>query len=338
MKPVAIGVVGLGNFGEVHLQALGQMPEFEIVSVCSRSAERAQQMAAKYGARRWYTDTRDLAADPEVEAVDVVNEVARHAETMQIALAAGKHVLVEKPLSARLDETEAVLRLAEEKKRIVMVGYIERYDPRRAMIKQRITSGELGELVSLYGRRNNGQQYLSWPRFQRWPLIIEPGIHTVDMLLWLAESPVQRVYAVGRSHNEWHTIDTWWAMLEFANGAIGVVEQVWHIPQGGPAEWDQDNFIEVIGLKGTVQMRDPTDAFWVWTSGTTRSPDFYLLPEVTGQMVGALRNELGYFARCVRSGEPPTWGTPAEIRHTTQVALAIVESAAQKRPIELKQV
>ena len=181
MKPVRVGVVGLGAFGEMHTRTLSQMAEFEVVAVCSRSADRAKEVAETFGVRRWYTDVRDLADDPEVEAVDVVTEVARHAEAAQVALAAGKHVLVEKPLSARMDETEAVLRLAEEKKRIVMVGYIERYDPRRAMVREQVSSGELGEVIALYGRRNCGQQYLSKPCFQRWPLISEPGIHTVDI-------------------------------------------------------------------------------------------------------------------------------------------------------------
>lgn len=336
MKPVRIGVVGLGVFGEVHTRTLSQMAEFEVVAVCSRSADRAKEVAKIFGARRWYTDVGDLADDPEVEAVDVVTEVARHAEVAQIALAAGKHVLVEKPLSARLDETEAVLRLAEEKERIVMVGYIERYDPRRAMIRERISSGELGEVVSLYGRRNCGRQYLSKPRFQRWPLIIEPGIHTVDMLIWLAGSRVGRVYAVGRSHNEWNITDTWWATLEFTNGAVGVIEQVWHIPEEVPADWPHDNYLEVIGTKGTAQMRDPTDAFWVWASGTTRSLDFYLSPEVAGQVTGALRNELGCFARCVSTGQRPALGTPDEVRHGIRVALAVVESAKHGRPVEVE--
>ncbi len=336
MRPVRIGVIGLGKFGEVHVRALSQMAEFELVAVCSRSPERAAQVAEKYGLRRWYADAHDLAADPEIEAVDVVTEVGRHAEVVQIALAAGKHVLVEKPLSARLDETEAVLRLAEEKQRIVMVGYIERYDPRRAMIRERIASGELGEIVSLYGRRNCGRRYLSMPRFQRLPVIVEPGIHTVDMLLWLAGSRVERVYAVGRSHNEWGIIDTWWATLEFTSGAVGVVEQVWQLPEGGPKDWPQDNCLEVIGTKGTVQMRDPNDSFWVWTSARTCSPDYYLVPEVVGQATGALRNELNYFARCVLNGEQPTMGTPDEIRHTTQVALAIVQSAEQGRVVDLE--
>jgi predicted dehydrogenase len=336
MRPVRIGVVGLGAFGEAHTRALSQMAEFEVVAVCSRSEDRAKEVADAFGVRRWYTDVRDLAGDPEVEAVDVVTEVARHAETAQIALAAGKHVLVEKPLSARLDETEAVLRLAEERGRILMVGYIERYDPRRATIRERIASGELGEVVSLYGRRNCGHAFLNKPRFQRWPLIIEPGIHTVDMLTWLAGSPVDRVYAVGRSHNAWNITDTWWATLEFASGAVGVIEQVWHVPEEVPADWPHDNYLEVIGRRGTAQMRDPTDAFWTWASGAARSPDFYLSPRVAGQVTGALRNELSYFAHCVTSGQPPTLGTPDEIRHAIRVALAIVESAAQGRPVEVE--
>ncbi len=244
-------------------------------------------------------------------------------------------MLVEKPLSARIDETESVLRLAEDRDRLVMVGYIERYDPRRAMIRQQVVSGELGEVVSVYARRNCGREYLDWPRFQRWPVIVEPGIHSVDMLIWLAGSAVTRVYAVGRSHNENGIIDTWWATLEFENGAVGAIEQVWQMPKGVAAEWDQDNFLEVIGTVGTSQMRDPSDAFWTWTSDKTLSRDYHLLPEVAGQVVGALRNELACFARRVRTGEHAGIATPEEIRHTTKVALAIVESATRRRPIDL---
>lgn len=337
MTPVRIGVAGLGNFGEVHVRALHQMPEFELVGVYSRSAERAAEIAARYGIRRWCTDLHDFARDPEIEAVAVVTDVARHAEVACAMLGAGKHVFVEKPLSARMDETEAVLRLAGERKRIVMVGYIELYDPRRAIIRDRIVSGDLGQIVSLYGRRNCGRQYLQWSRFQRWPLILEPGIHTIALLTWLARSPVRRVYAVGRCHNEWQITDTWWATLEFASGAIGVIEQVWQMPQGNASEFDQDNVLEVIGTQGTVQMRDPTDAFWMWTPGSTLSPDFYLLPEVHGQIVGALRHELAHFAQCIRRNEWPDTSLPDDIRHVTRVGLAIVASAEQRRIVEIDQ-
>ena len=105
MRPVRIGVAGLGMFGEVHIQAMSRIPEFELVSVCSRSEERARQIAETYGVSRWYTDLQSFAADPEIEAVDIVNEVGRHAEVAQVALEAGKDVLVEKPLSARMDES-----------------------------------------------------------------------------------------------------------------------------------------------------------------------------------------------------------------------------------------
>ena len=335
MRRVRIGVAGLGKFGEVHVQAISRIPEFELVSVCSRSEERAKQIAQTYGVSRWYTDLQSFAADPEIEAVDVVNEVGRHAEAAQLALNAGKDVLVEKPLSARMDEVEAVLRLAEEKGRVLMVGYIERYDPRRAGMREQVASGELGDVVSLYGRRNCGRHFLSMPRFQLWPLIIEPGIHTVDMLLWLAGSRVERVSAVGRSHNEWDTIDTWWATLEFRSGAVGVIEQIWHIPKGAPASWLHDNCLEVIGTEGSVQMRDPHDAFWSWTPEGTCSQDYYLNIEVAGQAAGAMANELRYFARCVSNGEQPTLGTPDEIRHATEVALAIVASARTECPVEL---
>ena len=203
------------------------------------------------------------------------------------------------------------------------------------MLREQVASGELGEVVSLYGRRNAGRRFVSMPRFQVWPVVIEPGIHTVDMLIWLAGSRVERVYAVGRCHNEWNVIDTWLATLEFEGGAAGVIEQVWHIPEGAPGSWPHDNYIEVVGTEGIVHMRDPTDDFWTWSSERTTSPDYHLIADVAGQVVGALRNELSTFARCVSTGERPTLGTHDEIRHATRVALAIVESAEKRTPVDV---
>ncbi len=333
MSRTKIGVIGLGEHGVRHARLFTEQPEAEVVAVSSRDPERAKAVAGQYGIRRWYSDYRALVQDPDVEAVDVVTEVSRHAEVVRSALAAGKHVLVEKPLSLDLADVDRILELAERQKRVLMVCYIERFDPRRAMIKSQIEQGQLGPLVSLYGRRNAVRRFFDMPRFRTHPIVLEPGIHTVDLALWFAAEPVKKVYAAMRQVAEPTIADVFWAMLTFESGLVGVVEEIWAMPNGAPANLDAA--WEVIGTRGTIQLRDPADSFTIWTADGAKSPDTHIGPEVAGQLSGALRNEFGYFLSCVRANRPPTYGTAEEIRQVTRVGLAIVESAVKGEVVRL---
>ena len=132
--------------------------------MCSRSEERAREIAGETGAKKWFTDYEEMMKDPDVEAVDICTELARHTEIAAAALQSGKHVFSEILLSKSLEETDQLISLREESGTIFMVGFTERFDVRRAMVKSRIDSGELGDLVSLYGRRNCSRRALDNPR------------------------------------------------------------------------------------------------------------------------------------------------------------------------------
>lgn len=333
MRAVKVGVVGLGDHGVRHTRLFSEMPDAQVVAVCSRDARRAREVAEQYGATRWYADYAEMMRDPEIEAVDVVTEVGRHGEVVLEALRHDKHVLVEKPLSLSLEETDRVLELAAERKRVLMVCYIERFDPRRALIKKQIEQGSLGPLVSLYGRRNAVRRFFDMPRFRAHPIVLEPGIHTVDLMLWYAAEPVRKVFAATRRVAEPGVADVFWAMLTFESGLVGVIEEIWAMPNGAPANLDAA--WEIIGTRGTIQLRDPSDAFSIWTADGVKSPDTHIGPEVAGQISGALRNEFSYFIACVRKNQPPAFGTPEEIRQVTRVGQAIVDSAVGGEVINL---
>ncbi|MFO7698664.1 MAG: Gfo/Idh/MocA family oxidoreductase, partial [Anaerolineae bacterium] len=102
MDRLGVGVIGLGVFGERHARIYASMPEVRLVAVCSRSADRGQEVAGRLGFLRYYTDMADILADPEVDAVSITTEPVRHAEMALTALQAGKHVLLEKPIATNL--------------------------------------------------------------------------------------------------------------------------------------------------------------------------------------------------------------------------------------------
>ena len=333
MNRARIGVIGLGRFGVQHARVLAQLPHVELTAVCSRSAERAGSIAASYDVPRHYTDYRDLIRDPDVDAIDIVTEVDRHTEIALDALQLRKHVFSEILLTDSPDENDRLIDETERSGAVFMVGFLERFDVRRANIKQKIDAGELGELVSIYGRRNIWRGILDAPRFKSYPLVIQPGIHTIDQLLWMAGEEVREVYARNRSMAEPGRPDTWWAMLTFESGLVGVIEQSFFMPDGR-LYWS-DAGLEVVGTDGTAHITEPNDAAWIWTGEATSSPDLYLSPELHGRIVGALEQELTHFADCVIERRTPAHGTLRDARNALNVGLAVVASAREERAIHL---
>jgi len=185
--------VGLGTFGLKHARVLAQLPQVELTGVCSRSAERAKEVATTYGTK-YFTDYRDMLRDSDIEAVDIVTEVDRHAEIGLAALEHDKHVFCEILATISMEESIRLMEKTEISQAFFMVGFLERFDVRRALIKQRVDRGEVGRLVSVYGRHNAWRGFLDAPRFKPFPLILQPGIHTIDQLLWLAQEEVKEVY------------------------------------------------------------------------------------------------------------------------------------------------
>src|SRR5262249_20300987 len=144
-----------------------------------------------------------------------------------------------------------------------MVGFIERFDARRALAKQKIEQGTLGQLVSLYVRRNAWRGFLDVPRDQPYPLILQPGILSIDQLLCMAQDKVREVYARTRSLASPGKADAWWIMLTFESGLIGVIEQSYFVPDIRLL-WCDVHF-EAVGTQATYQFHEPNDSAWLWT-------------------------------------------------------------------------
>lgn len=131
MAAIGIGIIGCGKATQtLHLPSLQQLSgRLRLAAVCDASAAVAQAVAARWGARRWTTDPAALLAGADVEAVLVANPNRFHVATATAALAAGKHVLAEKPAAMSLADLDALIAAAQRAGRIVQVGYMRRFAP-----------------------------------------------------------------------------------------------------------------------------------------------------------------------------------------------------------------
>lgn len=330
MNQVRIGLIGCGNFGESHLQAFRAVAGAEITAVFDTDRNRALRIAHQFGISRVCDSIEEICRAPELSAIDVVTPEHTHLDPVLTALACGKHVFVEKPLATDLAECDAMIAASQTAARFLMVGHILRFETKYAMLRDEIASDRLGKAVSMHARRNRPKSLL--PLYGRTHPALENCIHDVDLMLWYVNAPVRQVrgyarHATGRKHPE-----TFWGVLEFEGGAIGVIETIWMLPDAGLM---LDDAFQFVGTEGVANIQLHPSTFAVLRKDGYCVPDVSYDPRVGGAARGALREELAYFCECVAADRAPEVVTAIDAKRAVRVVLALIESAENGRDISL---
>jgi predicted dehydrogenase len=152
-EPVTLGIAGLGPWGANLARNFNDLAR--LAWVCDTGDARLEEAAARFPDARATTRLDELLEDEAVDAVVVATNVPTHAELARRALAAGKHVFVEKPMALRGDDAEELVALAEERALVLMPGHLLLYHPGVLKLKELVDGGELGEILYVYGNRVN---------------------------------------------------------------------------------------------------------------------------------------------------------------------------------------
>ncbi len=173
-RPMGIGIVGLGRFGEFLLAAYTEMREAKVSAVCDADRERALACAPR-GARV-YEKFEDMVADPEIGVVVIATPPHLHAAMAMQAAHAGKHVLVEKPLAINLEEAKAAIEAARANGVLLSVDYVLRFHPLHQLVLRLVREKILGDL-QLFSLINLATQEGLDPRHWFWDITKSGGVH-----------------------------------------------------------------------------------------------------------------------------------------------------------------
>jgi predicted dehydrogenase len=328
MNTIHIGIVGLGSFARQHLQCLRQLSGIRIQAVCDIRQDVVDQLAEELGCTG-YTSLDEMLSKERLDVLDILLPEALHHGAVVAGLEAGIHIFVEKPLEIDLSKATEIVSLAAEKKLMLMVGHVTRFDPRYLEMKRQIVNDKLGRIRSIYARRSDLKRF--YPIYKRTPTIFVLGVHDIDQILWcLGELPIE-VYARSSSSDEGE--DLVWAMLTFRNGTIAVIESNWLAPDAWPAP--QDQMMLVNGDSGVLRMEAPDQAIRICTNEHVQLPSPFLLQEIHGQVQGPLMSELAHFIACIRDGVESTILPVEDALNVVRVADAIVRSCREGRPVIL---
>jgi len=348
-REYGFGIIGCGVIAPFHAQAIADLPDARLVAVADEQPERARGLASSFDVERVGVDA--LLARPDIDVVCVCVPSGAHAELGARAAAAGKHVVVEKPIEVTLVAADRLIAACEKHEVTLSVISQHRWDQGVKDLKELVDSGRLGRLVL-------GDAIVKWYRTQQYyesgdwrgtlrldggGALMNQGVHYVDLLQWVM-GPVESVFARCRTsaHEGIEVEDIAVAVLSFASGAVGILESSTAVYPG------LSERLEVTGTGGTVivesgalKIRELKDERGETSpyGGKIQAPTDGSAHRVAAANPADIsylghREQLRDVLRAIESGGKPAIDG-AEARKALEIVLAVYESARSGRDVTL---
>jgi predicted dehydrogenase len=338
MQKTGFALIGAGLFGERHAQAYSRHPAVDFVSVCDLNGDRAREVAERYGARGSTTDFRELLANPEITAISIATPDHLHRDVAVVCAEAGKHILVEKPLATTVEDAAAIVAAARAAGVTLMVDFHNRVNPPMVQARDAIRRGDIGRPAYVYARLSNATtvatDMLRWAGQSSalWFL----ASHMVDVVRWMLDDEVARVYAVSREgilrELGVPTADFHVATVEFKSGVVAVFEHAWILPRTHAAV--KDLKMEILGSAGAINIDGSHNrTLELYTAQRATFPDM-LAPPTGAHLTGFVLDSIAYFVDAIAEGTP-VLATGEDGVATTRIICAILDSVASGQPVTL---
>jgi len=303
---VRVAVVGAGAWGINHVRAMSRTEGAELVMVCDSSPAAREHAQAMVPAVRLAGDFGQVLAAADVDAVVLATPAKEHSDQARLALKAGKHVLVEKPLALSAADAHAVVAAAETHKRTLMVGHLMLFHPAVERLKAIIDIGELGRIFYIYAVRVNLGR-LRQDENALWSL----APHDISMIEYLLGDEPESVSARGGVYLQSRIEDVVFVNLRFRSGVTAQIQVSWLDPR-------KERRLTVVGSHKMAEFDDvaPAEKIKIYDKGFDRPPTFTEYPQFLSlrngpvhappiQMVEPLERECRHFVECVAHGRRP---------------------------------
>ena len=283
MKQLHVAVIGTGFWGKNQARVLSQLPCSKLVCVCDLDAAAGRVIGQQFGVP--YTSNIDeVLSREDIEAVTVCTPTTTHKQVATRVLEAGKHALIEKPMTNTATEAEELLNLAERNGLRIMPGHIERFNPAVTFLRSLVDKGEIGK-VMLFSARRVGR----WPeRIGDVGVVRDTAIHDIDLARDIFRDDVTSVYA--RTGSMAHKREDYAEiMLQFKKGGTAFIDANWLTPR-------KTRTLIVTGSEATVQLDYITQEISIEDSERTIKPNI--------EKKEPLTLELTHFAESILNDKP----------------------------------
>lgn len=331
-KKLKVGVIGVGQMGTYHAQIYNRLPQVDLVALCEYDDERRSEVEKEFQTKV-YKSYQELLEQSDVEAVSIVLPDNIHREAVELAVKNNKHILLEKPIAKELADGEAIYEITKNYEKVFTVGFLLRYDPRFSMIKARLDSGELGEIIHLYCRRNSPiigpRRYIGAS-----DLSMHVMIHDIDYVNWYMGCNPVSVVAKSRSVllKENGMNDVIYAIVTYENGAIACLEACWVLPENSPTIIDDK--VELVGTKGVAYVDSCDNGVRFVDNSGIEYPDSRHWYYSNGEIYGDLAVEVETFVNDAIANRKSII-TPKEALDSLKVVDAIERSLKEGKEVTI---
>ncbi len=346
---LGVGIIGCGMIARFHAAALAEIPQTKLVALQSRSPASADKVKQAVGSdARCYSSMEEMLHHPGLDLVIICTPSGNHLEPTRLAAAAGKHVIVEKPLEITLERCDQLIDACDKAGVKLCTIFPSRFADANLAVKKAVEEGRFGRLTL-------GETTVKWWRSQEYydeggwkgtqaldggGALMNQAIHNVDLLQWLM-GPVARISAFTAllSHERIDVEDTAVACLQFRSGALGVIQATTSVWPGLPKT------IGIHGNQGSAVVEQ--EDLLRWEFAREHESDAAIRQRFA-QKVGASggssnpaaisheyhRRQLADFVEAIETGRPPVVDGK-EGRKAVEIILGIYESARTGRVAEL---
>lgn len=318
-----VAVVGLGAIGAAHVDAVLAAPSTNLAAVVDVDLARASELAKRTGSLA-FGSVADMLAGSDVDLVVIATPDALHVDAVREVAAAGKHILLEKPIATTVEDGRAILSAVQDAAISFSVAHCLRFDPKYIDLHTRIREGELGDLATVYARRQNQVGVVDRLR-GRVSSLLFLGVHDIDIVNWYVDSEPVSVYcasSVGVMRAKGYDVDdVSFTTIRYANGAVGVVESGWLLPPTYP----RSGHFELVatGSRGLGRLDEFDEGLWI------ANETFRHIP-----LVDRLTPQVQAMARSILDGSQPLV-SGKDAFSAMEIALAAEVSAREHREVLL---
>lgn len=316
MEKIGIGVIGVGAWGKNHARVFSELEAVNLIAITDRDLDRVKAIAKKYHTTPCQS-IDELIRHEDIDAVTICTPTVTHADLALEALEAGKHLLLEKPMTDTVQQAQRVVDAAKSADALLMVGFVERFNPSVQTAAEVIDDGKIGELV-LGSARRLGPFVPG--RVADIGIIKDLAIHDIDIARFLVKQEATSVYAIaGKLYHKYE--DHANLVIRFDDKPTFFVESNWLTPH-------KLRGLNVTGSQGVLSLDYISQAVTLGTSQWEQKS--------TTQWDEPLKRELVHFVKSVREKKPPKTSGQDGLE-ALRIAEAALESAHTKRIIYLEE-
>lgn len=335
-QKINVGIIGAGRIGKVHAEHLAyRIPDANLVAVSDIFIEAAEKLAGELNIPAAYQDYRYIIDEEAIEAIAICSSTDTHAQMIQEAAAAGKHIFCEKPIALDLGAIDRALAAVDQAGVKLQIGFNRRFDPNFRRVREVVAAGKIGRPHILrITSRDPQPPPIEYVKVSG-GIFLDMTIHDFDMARFLINSEVEEIYVAGEvmiDHEigEAGDIDTALITLRYRDGILGTIDN------SRKAVYGYDQRVEVLGSEGMVMVSNNKPDTAVLSDGVgvhSSLPLFFFMERYIESYI----DEMKEFIECIKQDRTPLVAG-IDGRIPVVMGYAAKKSYVENRPVKLSEI